>query len=163
MEIKTATLNDIKTIQNLAAQIWPVAYHQILSAEQLNYMLMKFYSEAALQDQMLTKGHQFYLLQDEKNMALGFASVSCEDAITFKLQKLYVLPHFQGKQLGKSLLIKVLHDVKEKGGERLILNVNRYNKARFFYEKFDFKIIEEVDIDIGNHYFMNDFVMERNI
>jgi hypothetical protein len=45
----------------------------------------------------------------------------------------------------------------------MILNVNRYNKARFFYEKFGFKIIDEVDISIGNNYFMNDYVMELNL
>jgi hypothetical protein len=38
--------------------------------------------------------------------------------------------------------------------------VNRYNKAKDFYEKAGFKIIETVDIEIGNGFYMNDYVME---
>jgi hypothetical protein len=30
MEVKQATINDIEAIQRLAAQIWPVAYSEIL-------------------------------------------------------------------------------------------------------------------------------------
>jgi len=65
--------------------------------------------------------------------------------------------------LGKMLLDEVISYIKKKGGKALILNVNRYNKAQFFYQKQGFKIIEEVDIAIGNNYFMNDFVMLRNL
>jgi hypothetical protein len=38
--------------------------------------------------------------------------------------------------------------------------VNRYNKARQFYEKMGFVVIGEEDIDIGNNYLMNDYIME---
>jgi hypothetical protein len=41
--------------------------------------------------------------------------------------------------------------------------VNRYNKARAFYEKLGFVVIDEKDFDIGNGYFMNDYVMEKKI
>ena len=163
MEVKKATINDIDAIQRLAAQIWPVAYREILSEAQLNYMLNKFYSEEALKDQILTKGHQFYILVNEGKLELGFAAISKENEEIFKLQKLYVLPSEQGKKLGKMLLDEVISYIKKKGGKSLILNVNRYNKAQFFYQKQSFKIIEEVDIAIGNNYFMNDFVMLRNL
>jgi ribosomal protein S18 acetylase RimI-like enzyme len=39
------------------------------------------------------------------------------------------------------------------------LNVNRNNKALGFYQKFGFVILREEDIDIGNGYFMNDYIM----
>lgn len=50
--------------------------------------------------------------------------------------------------------------VKNLGAENLDLNVNRYNKARFFYEKVGFVIIKEEDIPMGE-YWMNDFVMRK--
>lgn len=34
----------LNLVQDLAYQIWPIAYSQILSNEQLTYMLDKFYS-----------------------------------------------------------------------------------------------------------------------
>jgi ribosomal protein S18 acetylase RimI-like enzyme len=43
------------------------------------------------------------------------------------------------------------------------VNVNRHNKALHFYEKYGFKIIREEDIDIGEGYFMNDYVMELKL
>jgi GNAT superfamily N-acetyltransferase len=163
MIIKKATIDDIETIQKLAANIWPVAYKEILSAAQLDYMLQKFYSVEALQDQMLTKGHQFYVLINDSNDNIGFAAVSAENAHTFKLQKLYVLPNQQGKNYGRMLLNEVISFCRQKHVKSLILNVNRYNKARFFYEKCGFNIIDEVDISIGNNYFMNDYVMKLNL
>lgn len=163
MEIKKATTHDIEAIQELAAAIWPVAYKEILTMEQLNFMLNKFYSVDALKNQMLTKGHQFYVLMNEHKENIGFASVSKEDELSFKLQKLYILSHQQGKNLGKMLLNEVIQYCNKKGGKSLVLNVNRYNKARFFYEKCGFEIIEEIDIAIGNNYFMNDYVMKLNL
>lgn len=163
MEIKKAIIDDIEAIQQLAAQIWPVAYKDILKKEQLAYMLQNFYSVDALKEQMLTKGHQFYLLINEHKEKIGFASVSKEDEFTFKLQKLYILPGQQGKQYGKKLLNSLIEFSTESGGKSLILNVNRYNNARFFYEKCGFHIIEEIDIAIGNNYFMNDYVMKLNL
>ncbi len=163
MIIKKASIDDIEAIQKLAATIWPVAYKEILSAEQLDYMLKEFYGAEALQDQMLTKGHQFYVLMNDSNDNIGFAAVSAENAHTFKLQKLYVLPSQQGKNYGRMLLNEVIAFCREKAVKSLILNVNRYNKARFFYEKCGFNIIDEVDISIGNNYFMNDYVMKLNL
>ena len=51
----------------------------------------------------------------------------------------------------------------QRGAVSLLLNVNRQNKAKFFYEKLGFTVIKEEDIDIGNGYFMNDYVMEKRL
>jgi hypothetical protein len=42
----------------------------------------------------------------------------------------------------------------------VFLNVNKYNKAQYFYSKLGFAIIKEEVIDIGNDYVMDDYVME---
>jgi len=36
-------------------------------------------------------------------------------------------------------------------------------KAKNFYEKLGFVVIEEKDFDIGNGHFMNDYVMEKKL
>lgn len=163
IQIFAAGIEHIDTIRQLAASIWPIAYKEILSSDQLNYMLNEFYNSKAIEEQMLTKGHQFFIVQNQNNEALGFASVSKENSSVFKLQKLYVLTQYQGQHLGRKLLGRVNDFCIENGGKCLILNVNRYNKAIDFYQKHGFKIVSEVDIPIGNNYFMNDFVMERNL
>ena len=57
----------------------------------------------------------------------------------------------------------MMKEAKKNGATSLQLNVNRVNNARIFYEKLGFKVLREEDIDIGHHYFMNDFVMEKRI
>jgi Acetyltransferases len=78
----------------------------------------------------------------------------------YKLHKIYVLPYNQGKGTGKFVITEIIRAISRKGGKGLQLNVNRNNKAKDFYEKMGFVVIREEDIDIGNGYFMNDYVME---
>src|ERR1700761_3921691 len=135
ISIRPADLDDINTIGFLAQQIWPSTYGDILSAEQLGYMMNLFYSPASLRRQMLDDRHQFVVLEQGEN-AIGFASWSpAADPGVFKLHKLYVLPGAQGKGLGRSLLQFIFGDIRPKGGRTLRLNVNRFNRARQFYER----------------------------
>ena len=46
---------------------------------------------------------------------------------------------------------------------RLHLNVNKFNDAVQFYERAGFVTIKEEDIDIGQGYFMNDYVMVKDL
>ncbi|MEO5892891.1 MAG: GNAT family N-acetyltransferase [Ferruginibacter sp.] len=162
MEIKNVGIDSIPVIQELAHDTWAVAYKEILSAAQMNYMLELIYSMGALQKQIAEQGHQFILAMDHMGAA-GFASWSVKsdkEPATYKLHKIYIDPNHQGKGVGKILLDHILEDVKAKGAGSLELNVNRQNKALGFYQKYGFKIMEEVDIPIGNGYFMNDYIMK---
>ena len=51
----------------------------------------------------------------------------------------------------------------ENNSASVILNVNRFNKALSFYERMGFKVIDEVNIEIGNGYLMEDYVMEKQL
>jgi ribosomal protein S18 acetylase RimI-like enzyme len=51
----------------------------------------------------------------------------------------------------------------KKNAKALQLQVNRFNKAKEFYEKLGFTVIKTADFDIGNGYFMNDYVMEKKL
>ena len=68
-----------------------------------------------------------------------------------------------GKGVGKILMNEVVNLTSKEGGQSLQLNVNRNNKAKDFYLKAGFNIKETVDLDIGNGFFMNDYVMELPI
>lgn len=161
INIRTAATEDIITIQQLAEAIWWPAYSPILSADQISYMLGKMYSPDALAQQM-RDGQQFLLLEND-NSSAGFAAYSSAEPRIYKLNKLYVLPNLQTKGLGKALLDEVINRIKLLGAHTLILNVNRYNKAKTFYEKLGFKVISEEDINIGQGYYMNDYIMSLAI
>jgi GNAT superfamily N-acetyltransferase len=124
-------------------------------------MLQLIYSEEALTNQM-KEGQQFYIAYNEEE-GVGFVAVGLYETAMYKLHKIYVLPQMQGKGAGKQLLQFVVNKVKESGATALILNVNRQNPAIHFYTKMGFEVVKEVSIDIGEGYFMNDYVMKLSV
>ncbi|MGV3586223.1 MAG: GNAT family N-acetyltransferase [Adhaeribacter sp.] len=156
--IKPATPDNIPAIQEIIAETWEPAYRKILSLEQIRFMQAEIYQTEALQQQMAA-GQQFFILY-ENEIPAGFASYSPLQEQTFKLNKLYVKPTYQGKGYGSLLIRHVEQEVLDQGGEYLILNVNRYNQARQKYERAGFTVIKEEDIPIGS-YWMNDYVMQK--
>lgn len=160
-EIISATESHIPTIREIAEKTWWPAYSPILEAEQIRYMLDTLYSEDVLRRQISSNSQQYLLLLEEGNPA-GFASCSSQEgkAEVFRLHKLYCLPETQGKGSGRRLIAAVAEKGREAGARQLELNVNRYNKARGFYEKMGFEVAYEEDIPIGP-YWMNDFVMRK--
>ncbi len=161
LKIRKATSKDIPLIRELTFKVWPQTYAAIISREQIEYMLEMMYSEASLLKQM-NEGCQFIIAYDN-NEPVGFASCQETEPSLFKLHKIYVLNSQQGKGTGKFMIEHLLNDIRKEGGSALQLQVNRHNKARNFYEKLGFVTIQEADFDIGNGYFMNDYVMEKKL
>lgn len=162
---KKADTGSIHLIRKLTFKIWPQTYSAILTPEQMEYMLDMMYSESSLQEQMQQKTHSFIIVYYNEEPA-GFASYSLKetpDNATYKLHKIYVLPHIQGAGLGKKTIEYIINDIRPSGAKILELNVNRYNKAKAFYEKLGFRVIKEEDIAIGNGYFMNDYIMVKTL
>lgn len=161
MKIRKAYPHDIPLIRDLSDKIWPQTYASILSPEQMAYMLEMMYSEQSLNEQM-KNGHEFIIIYDGVQ-PIGFASVSTAEPFVFKLQKLYVSPEYQGKGTGRFAIQEIIKAIKQKRATSLQLNVNRNNNAKAFYEKIGFTVIKEEDVDIGNGYWMNDYVMELQL
>lgn len=161
--IRSADIDDIPTIGYLAQQIWPGTYLEIIGPEQLKYMMDLLYSPDSLQQQM-TKGKHHFLVVELDEEPVGFASYSpLKEEGVYKLHKLYVHPKTQGKGIGKTLIDFIIDQLPPGKATTLRLNVNRYNKAKNFYEKIGFTVVKEEDINIGNDYYMNDYVMEKKV
>lgn len=161
VRIREASSLDFPIIQNIAHQTWPETYGQILSKVQLDFMLNKFYALDYLQLN-LNNNHIFYIIE-ENEIPIGFIGIehNCEGKLSTKIHKIYILSNNQGKGIGKLAIDFVMDLSKQNNSKTLILNVNRFNKAIVFYQKMDFKIIQEVNIEIGNGYLMEDFVMQK--
>lgn len=161
LSIRKASGEDILLIRELSSQVWPQTYASMLSQEQIEYMMNLMYSEAALHQQM-HDNHQFIIVYNA-GIPIGFASYSEMEPTVYKLQKIYLLPLQQGRGTGRFVIESIVNDITPKGATALILNVNRNNTAREFYEKLGFKVIRIEDIDIGNGFFMNDYIMELKV
>jgi len=161
--IETASAKDFPVIQSIAYNTWPETYGQILSKAQLDYMLDRFYSldNLALN---LKNDHQFYVIYEDE-MPLGFIGIehNHNDEFVTKIHKIYMLPSYQGKGIGKLTIDFIIGIALKNQSQKLRLNVNKFNKAMIFYQKLGFEIVEVIDIEIGNGYLMEDFVMEKTL
>ncbi len=168
INIRQATLNDRALIRSISERTWPSTYGHIIPQVQIDFMLDWMYSDASMEEQ-INKGHQFYIA-NLNGSDIGFCSVSEDqeeqDNSTkrrqqkaFKLNKLYVLPTAQGTGSGKALLEKAIEVAKNAGAESIFLQVNKHNNAYTFYLKNGFVKEAEFKFDIGNGFFMDDYVM----
>lgn len=163
MTITVAIESQLGIIQNLAKVIWPVAYAAILSQEQLDYMMDMMYSGNSLRNQL--RNNNVFLLARIDEDFIGFASyeLNYDESNYTKIHKLYVLPEIQGKGVGKKLINYIQEIAIKNSNSALILNVNKYNKAKDFYLHNQFEIADSVVVEIGNGYIMDDYIMKKNI
>ena len=164
-DIRKATLEDIPLINELAWIVFPHTYNELLTPGQIEYMMDWMYSPANLQKQMTEDGHIYFIAYKDEEPA-GYLSIQPEGEHTYHLQKIYVLPSFQGKKLGKQLFNQAIKAIKELHPEpcQMRLNVNRYNtKAVDFYFRMGMKKVFEGDFDIGHGYLMTDYIMALDI
>lgn len=167
--IYQATLKDIPIIQEIARVTFPVTYRDIITPEQNDFMMEMMYSTDSLTRQMEVE-HHTYLIACLDGKPAGYVSVQPltekeEGMDVVELQKIYVLPEFQGKHIGKFLFneaekfIKRLHPTPC----MMELHVNRHNRALGFYEHQGMRKLRQGDYPIGNNFFMNDYIMGKEL
>lgn len=168
VDIRVACESDLKTIQDMAEVVFRQTYKDILSSEQMEYMMDMMYSLPNLELQ-LREEHHYYIAYDG-DQPCGYVSVQHqgqEDGVEiFHLHKIYVMPQWQGKRVGKLLFDRIVSHVSEARGEspaRIELNVNRYNKAVDFYRHIGMQVIHEEDYPIGNGFYKTDYIMGLDI
>ena len=185
IHISKASGEDIMCIHDMAQVVFRHTYREILSPEQMEYMMDWMYSPANLQKQ-LDEGHVYYIAYRD-GKPCGYVSVQPEGIaddgrLLFHLQKIYVLPPEQGHGLGRALFDRAVDHVREavlareaahvqevaggcteecvEGcGARIELNVNRNNPSIGFYHHLGLRILRQGDFHIGNGYYMNDYIM----
>jgi len=155
-QLNPVTPAEILNIRELAVAIWHEYYPAIIGQQQVDYMLNKLYSEAALLEQMQA-GQQFYFVRIENENA-GFLAISQTGEGHYFLNKFYILQSKRAKGLGLSVFQQAL--ALYPNLQEMRLQVNRQNVVAInFYFKAGFVIEKSADFDIGDGYFMNDFVM----
>ncbi|WP_374460976.1 GNAT family N-acetyltransferase [Chryseobacterium taeanense] len=162
MKFIKATEKDILLIQSLARRSWENAYAEILSAEQIEYMLKTMYSQEEISKQLQDADYHYFLIFDEiKKTFEGFLGYEHGyEQNTTKLHRIYLIPESKGKGLGRMSIDFLKQKVSETHDKRIILNVNKNNTAKIFYESQGFDVYNEVIVDIGNGFAMDDYEME---
>jgi N-acetylglutamate synthase-like GNAT family acetyltransferase len=160
INIVKAKESDLEAIQEMAYQIWPVYYSNIISIEQIEYMLRLLYSPEALMQQG-AKG-QIFFIAEEKGKMVGFMGITPGPSNKMKIDKLYLNESCRGKGYGKLLIQFAEEQAKQLKASSIFLNVNRFNASFDFYTKMGFEVKNIIDIPFGP-FWLNDFVVEKGV
>lgn len=156
---KTENSTDYALIEKMAKTIWNEYYISILSKEQIDYMTDKFQSESAISNQVLNEEYEYYILTG--NGPIGYFAIKKEDQRLF-LSKLYILKEERGKGYFHKVFDFLLEYSFKNNLKSIYLTVNKENKSSIgVYNHFGFKIISKQKADIGNGFFMDDYIMEK--
>ncbi|GHE29315.1 GNAT family N-acetyltransferase [Sphingobacterium griseoflavum] len=158
MEIVQAGQEAISVIENLAQRSWRAGYAGVLSSNQIEFMLDKMYSPTGLLEAM-HDGCIFYLALANGN-PVGFIGLKTKSSAVLRIEKIYLLPEVQGKGYGKRLINFAMKQAARADIPFVQLNVNRKNKAYYFYLKQGFTVVAEVDIPYYG-YILDDYVMQK--
>lgn len=159
---KVQTGQDIATLANLASAIWHEYFPCILSTEQIDYMVEKFQSYAAMKKQMETDGYEYYLICKD-GAPIGYTGFVREEEKMF-LSKLYLKKERRGQGVASQAFAFLIQECKKSNLHAIYLTVNRHNANTIaVYEKKGFVKVSEQVADIGNGYVMDDYIMELSL
>lgn len=165
LRIDKAGTDDLQKISDMAQVVFRHTYREILSPEQMEYMMDMMYSMPNLLKQ-IEEGHHYYIAFED-NVPVGYVSVQHEGADSegveiYHLHKIYVMPDAQGKGTGMRLFNRAADHSREASDgrrARIELNVNKYNKSVEFYRHIGMRVLLEEDFPIGNGFYKTDYIL----
>ena len=160
---RKASVEDCGLIREMAFVVCDSISAQSLLVFHMDEMMEWMYSPENLRRQM-AEGHVYYIAYKD-GTPCGYLSVQPEADDLYILQKIYILPRFQGVHAGSFLFRKAIEHIKQLHPApcRMELHVNRHNKAVKFYERMGMRKLREGDFEIGGGFYMNGYIMGLEI
>ena len=161
--LKVESNSQVDAVAKLAREIWQQHFTPIIGDAQVEYMLTKFQSSKAIASQ-LDEGWEYYIATREKDYVGYTGIVPNVSAGKMQISKIYVKKSIRGSGVGNLLLDFIEETSRARGFKLLRLTVNRFNDDTVkWYFRHGFKTVDEVKKDIGDGFFMDDFIMEKKI
>lgn len=156
--------DDFTKVANLGTAIWRSHYSTMISMAQIDYMLAERYSAENLRKYLGAEDRWFEILWLGE-VPVGYCSYSLISTTgEMKLEQLYLLEEYRGRGLGGFMLLHIETEARKRNIRTLVLQVNRRNEGAIaFYRKAGFRVRNAKIFDIGNGYFMDDYVMEKGV
>jgi len=162
LAFRLATAEDIPLLRDLAIRTWRLSYQEMISPEQIEYMLEWMYSAEKIAEEMA--GGVLWKLALLDGAPIGYLSLVFYGTHHAELSKLYLLPEHQGHGLGQQMLAHSLDLAVAHGCAEVRLRVNKNNtRALRAYERAGFTITDALVADIGGGYVMDDYVLRRSV
>ena len=158
--VPVTTAAQIDVVAGLAHEIWYEYYVPLIGRAQVDYMVAKFQSREAMQQQ-LREGYEYFITEHD-GRSIGYSAVQPQLAEgSLFLSKLYLLRDARGGGTGRVCMEFIEQLARRRGLRLLWLTVNKGNPAVKAYERLGFRIAADLVMDIGGGYVMDDFRMEK--
>ncbi len=157
--IKAAAVADAPLLEALAKEIWTQHYADIITMDQIRYMLENFQSaEAIVQDMQSGAVYDIAYADGEP---CGY-SAAVPDGTALFLSKLYVRQSCRGLGIARAMVSRIEQRAKASGLLHLSLKCNKYNTGSLAaYERLGFSVAYACVTDIGNGFIMDDYALEK--
>ena len=162
--ISRTTKGDVELIRDIALVSFVETYRDIISQEQINYMMEWMYSTDNLKSQ-IDDGYRYYILYHECS-AVGYIALRPKENSVIYLERLYLLGSMHGNGLGRLMMDFIYKEAYAQWRRRIaeLNNVNRNNRSVGYYLRLGFEIAREGDYPIeGTQFLRNDYIMAKNI
>lgn len=146
VSFRACNIEDLDELVEISRVTFVDAFEKLNNPDDFNNYLAKAFSIERIKSELLDTNIQFYFTY-LNNSLVGYFKLNEGEAQTesfkedtLELERIYVLQHFQGKQIGKAMLYKAIAIANAKKASFLWLGVWEKNKEAIkFYERYGFK------------------------
>ncbi len=160
--IKYEKVVNIDKLITLSSQIWHEYWKEYLSDAQIEYMIEKFQSREAIENQIQNENFTYYYIYFNRQMVGYFGFANKEDYLF--LSKFYLTKEVRHQGIGTRTFAFIKECARIQNYKRIVLTVNKSNERSInAYKKWGFEMVDAVVTDIGNGFVMDDYIMEYKI
>lgn len=153
---------DIAAVAALAREIWDEFYVPLIGRPQVDYMVAKFQSAAAIAAQ-ISDGYEYFLVRRADSDS-GYCAVMQQRAErALFISKFYLRRAARGSGTGRLCMEFIERLARQRGLALLWLTVNKGNPSVNVYRRLGFQIAADLVMPIGEGYVMDDYRMEKPI
>lgn len=157
IEIRLATPHDVPAVREVAIQSYEATFAAFNTRENMEAFYSESYALEVMQREFY-EPHSYLFVATEGDSILGFVRLRRNDEAkdklgdnTIELQRLYIHPHHQGRNIGKQLMEAALKQAMELRVEYIWLGVWERNfKAQNFYSHWGFERFGEHVFQMGD-------------
>jgi len=145
LSYKICTEKDLQILVDLSISTFISAFEKHNNPEDFKAYMKKAFSKEQLRKELLDVNTKFYLVYDEGNL-VGYFKLNEKGAQTeplgntsIEIERIYVLEQYQGQQIGKHMLLKIIELAKKEKLAFIWLGVWEMNTSAIrFYERYGF-------------------------
>ena len=154
MKLRSAQISDIIDLQKICTEAYTQNFSDHWYEGGLEWYLEKEFNSERLKSDLADQNTDYYFIEHEQKV-VGFVKLrnNLDTDIPIEnsaeLEKVYVLPEYKGKGIGKLALKETIKRVEERGKSNLFLCVIDTNESAIaFYEKLGFEFHSNTTLDL---------------